>query len=685
MFSLPENTMFIEVEYHYSIPLVLLSIVVIVVGTLTALICNVRIRENSFIGRNIWIFIATSALSISIWTMHFIGMQAIIIPEKVSYNYLLTAFSGVPIFVGLLVSFYVLNNFKKNWKIYYVASNVLAVGLLSMHYIGMDAMHYEMIGHVYNIPWFLASVVVAMIATFCGLYVFANTRLYRLDPKKRFIPAIILGLAFATVHYVGMEAVQYYRITDPTHINHVASNNLLRGALLDTIIVWNTIFIFALFLYVAYSNRYFESRLNYFDSLTNLPNLRMFHLQMDAQLKAHAVAILQLDELEEYKQEYGYLIADQLVQHIATIFKDFTSTMISVYRIEDHRFVFVALDQTASIDLEHNLYTIADLLKQSFVFEKRRISLKGMTAFVTNEQSDSLRKLYFDALSVINYPSLERQFDVTYFNTDYHERNFDEEITEDLHEALKNGAIYMVYQPKVNSDCTKIHSAEALIRWQHHKHGFLAPNVFLPILETNDLMSDLTDWIIEEVCRTLSHWRLHDMMPKQIAINIPGPYLTSDQLMKCLKEMTTKYMISPESIELEITETHYVKTIASAEKAVRNYRSEGFSVALDDFGTGVSSLSYLKKIPITTLKIDKSFIDGVPMSQKDSSIIKSIIQLGNSLNLKVVVEGVETVEQVQFLKDHCNAPQMQGYYFAKPMREEELMDWCKAFDVQMSV
>ena len=138
---------------------------------------------------------------------------------------------------------------------------------------------------------------------------------------------------------------------------------------------------------------------------------------MDAQLKVHAVAILQLDELEEYREEYGYLFADQLVRHMATIFKDFTSTMISVYRVENHRFVFVALDQTASSDLERNLYTIADLLKQSFVLEKRHISLKGMTAFVTNEQSEYLRKLYFDALSVINHPSLERQFDVTYFNT----------------------------------------------------------------------------------------------------------------------------------------------------------------------------------------------------------------------------------------------------------------------------
>ena len=149
--------------------------------------------------------------------------------------------------------------------------------------------------------------------------------------------------------------------------------------------------------------------------------------------------------------------------------------------------------------------------------------------------------------------------------------------------------------------------------------------------------------------------------------------------------MTKKYTISPAAIELEITETHYVRTIASAEKAVRAYRSEGFSVALDDFGTGVSSLSYLKKIPITTLKIDKSFMDGVPISEKDASIIKSIIQLGHSLNLNVVVEGIESEEQVQFLQEQCNAPQMQGFYFAKPMREEELINWCSAFSTPLYV
>ena len=685
MLSFSINTAMVELDYHYSIPLVVLSILVVVVGTLTALISNIRIRENSFVGRNIWILIATTALSTSIWSMHFIGMQAIILPEKASYNYFYTALSCIPVYIGILIAFYILNNVKKDWKIYYLTSNVVGLSVISMHYIGMKAMYFETIHHVYNPYWFVLSIIVALVGSFGAFYVFSNTRLYRLNSKKRFIPAVILGLSFALFHYVGMYSVQYYRVASPMQHEGGLADNLLQGALLDTIIVWNAFLVVLLFLYVTYSNQYFEKRLTYFDTLTKLPNTRLFYRRLEEQQKVYAMAVVQLNGLDEFKQYYGYLFVDELLRHIAAIFKDYSSALISVYRIDNHRFVFMATENKASADLERDLFKISNLLRQSFVFENQHITLKGKCALVLNKHLEDAKNIYYDALSVINHPSIDQQFTVTYFEMDYHERNFDEEIIDNFPKSMKDGSLYVVYQPKIDGSSKQSHSAEALVRWQHPRHGLLSPAVFLPILEANDLMGVLTDWVIEQVCRNLHDWKSFLMMPQQVAINIPGPYLTSIQLMRQLKEMTNRYGISPAAIELEITETHYVKTITSAEKAVRAYRSEGFSVALDDFGTGVSSLSYLKKIPITTLKIDKSFIDGVPISEKDASILKSIIQLGHSLNLTVVVEGIESVEQVQFLQKYCNAPQMQGFYFAQPMREEELIKWCRTFSAPVYV
>lgn len=341
----PINTTMLEIDYHYSIPLVVLSILVVVLGTLTALISNIRIRENSFVGRNIWILIATTALSASIWSMHFIGMEAIILPEKASYNYFYTALSCVPIYIGILIAFYILNNVKKDWKIYYLASNVVGLSIISMHYIGMKTMYFETIHHVYNPYWFALSIVIALIGSFSAFYVFSNTRLYRLNSKNRFIPAVILGLSFALFHYVGMFSIQYYRVASPMQHGSKLADNLLQGALLDTIIVWNTLLVVLLFLYVTYSNQYFEKRLTYFDTLTKLPNTRLFFRRLKEQPKVYAMAVVQLNELDEFKQHYGYLFADQLLRHMATILKDYSSALTSVYRIDNHRFVLMATEK----------------------------------------------------------------------------------------------------------------------------------------------------------------------------------------------------------------------------------------------------------------------------------------------------------------------------------------------------
>lgn len=211
-------------------------------------------------------------------------------------------------------------------------------------------------------------------------------------------------------------------------------------------------------------------------------------------------------------------------------------------------------------------------------------------------------------------------------------------------------------------------SMTELYRIEGNRFAFFKRN-----LEGNDRMLDVTDWIIEQTCLQISRWRKKEISFGQVAINIPGQYVTSSRLLQVLKKTLYKYDFEPNMIELEIKETSFVKNIEEAMRAVSVLRHEGFSVALDDFGTGVSSLSYLKKIPISTLKIGKSFVDVVPLSEKYSSIIQAIIALGNSLNLSIVFEGVEAEEQPKFLASTCDQPIIQGCYFAKPMMPQELI------------
>lgn len=425
-----------------------------------------------------------------------------------------------------------------------------------------------------------------------------------------------------------------------------------------------------------------EVRVSHFDPLTKLPNRRVFQNKIEKKEIVHSIAMWQFQDMELHNQEHGYLFVDRLINHIANILKKYTPPMTDLYRGESNRFTFVTRDRDAAIELHANLGKLSSIFKEDFYFEDKEIGLKGVCAYIQSENGESLKKIYSNAMAILKHPSIDYNFDIVEYNPKFHTRNFTEEILDNFEDALINHDIFIVYQSKIEVNGTKVKSVEALIRWQHPIHGFLSPGIFLPILEANDLMNDLTDWIIEQVCIQLKKWEKTEHFPQQVAINIPGPYLTSTRLLAVLSSLTKKYKVDPSTIELEITETSFVKTITSAEKSVRQYRSEGFSVALDDFGTGVSSLSYLKRIPISTLKIDKSFIDDVPNSEKDNSILKSMIQLARSLNMNIVVEGIETIEQVNYLIKECGSPCMQGFYFAKPMQAKELEEWCALYPVK---
>jgi EAL domain-containing protein (putative c-di-GMP-specific phosphodiesterase class I) len=239
-----------------------------------------------------------------------------------------------------------------------------------------------------------------------------------------------------------------------------------------------------------------------------------------------------------------------------------------------------------------------------------------------------------------------------------------------------------VYQPKINASSQEISGVEALIRWNHPVHGFLSPGLFIPALEKSGKMFDLTDWVIHKVCQQLDQWKKEGHSVCHVSVNIPGTYITSARLLKTLNNCVGKYDISTKDLELEITETSVVSDIENAIRAVGEIRKQGFSVALDDFGTGVSSLSYLKRLPISTLKIDKSFVDGVPESKKESAIITAIVSLCHSLDIETVVEGVENVQQFNYLTSLPKSPTIQGYYFAKPMKHEELITWMKDFHLK---
>ncbi|WP_066059622.1 putative bifunctional diguanylate cyclase/phosphodiesterase [Robertmurraya korlensis] len=673
MFTVPNSAFILESDYTFS--LVFLSIVIACSASYTALSLNERIQHNSFFHRFIWIGLASVAMGFGIWSMHFIGMGALNLPFDMQYDPFLTLLSIFPALTASLLAFYIANRQNQSIIAFIFSGVIMGLGISAMHYMGMAAMEME-VKHAYNLGTFVASILIAMTVSFVALYIFSS--LQRLMNRRviKMITSLIMGLAVSSMHYTGMASVVFYVDADiaiPTNHSHSTHTWVL--------VIAVAIGTFVLLILSSLSgalDRYVDYRMNFFDPLTKLPNRRQFEKAIHQFLHANTIAILHIHDLEKWNIGYGYKFGDRILTEVSQLLLKLKSTSLEIYRVEGNRFAFICKEDTNE-QLKTTLERISSILKVPLQLDDHTVLVNTVSALAVKERNETANQLYANAVAVLHHPSIEYQNQIIEYNPKIHTYNFEQRLLSDIDTAMENNHLYIVYQPKINASSHEILGVEALIRWNHPVHGFLSPGLFIPVLERSGKMFDVTDWVIAKVCQQLDQWNKEGQPVRHIAINIPGTYITSARLLKTLNNCVDKYAILAKNLELEITETSVVSDIENAIRAVGEIRKQGFSVALDDFGTGVSSLSYLKRLPISTLKIDKSFVDGVPECKKESAIITAIVSLCHSLDIETVVEGVENVKQVNYLTSMPKIPTIQGFYFAKPMKQEELITWMKQF------
>ncbi|WP_198508526.1 bifunctional diguanylate cyclase/phosphodiesterase [Bacillus xiapuensis] len=676
MFSTPSAASFKILQGDYAGSIVLLSIAMACAASYTAIIMNERAQQNSFFHRTVWLILASVSMGIGIWSMHFIGMSALMLPVSMHYDHWLTLISIGPALIASFLAFYFSNRPSLTISSYVMAGIVMGAGISVMHYIGMAAMKMKNVVISYDIRLFIASIVVAVVVSFIALYILAK---HQRKARRRFVRLLvsaILGMAVSCMHYTGMAAVHFYvpkQLPLKNSGHHLSDMAFLIGSTTAAITV-----LFVLFLLSSLLDRYVEHRFSYYDSLTKLPNRREFEKNVNSNAYP-AMAVWHFHDLDLLHHSYSYAFLDDVIQQTSELLASVKPPLAELYRLDGQRFAFAVRDEKAVSELRQAMTRAAFLMNQPLVIDGHVVRLQSLCAFADAEQKVPSAELYGQALAVLSHPGAGFHNEVIAYDPEIHAHTMEREIMEGIDRALAENELYLVYQPKVATDQKEMIGVEALLRWKHPKYGILSPAVFIPVLEKYHRMMDVTDWVIDRVCQQILAWQVENSRSWRVAINIPGHYVSSPRLLEYLLSTTRRYQIDPEFLELEITETSFVKTIDGAIQAVDRFRKEGFEVALDDFGTGVSSLSYLKKIPISTLKIDKSFIDGGFRTEKDASIIQSIILLGKSLNLKVVVEGVETEEQAAFLAKSCHYPIIQGYYFSKPLPADELVEWNKRF------
>jgi len=235
-----------------------------------------------------------------------------------------------------------------------------------------------------------------------------------------------------------------------------------------------------------------------------------------------------------------------------------------------------------------------------------------------------------------------------------------------LSKALEHDEFKLLYQPKLDLHTGRVTGAEALMRWESPDLGLVSPVKFIPVLEETGMVVEVGEWAIHTACRQHVEWIKQGLPPIKIAVNLSARQLREPTFVEIVKSALRKTDLPPSALEIEITESMLMSDAPNILAALKDLHDYGVHISMDDFGTGYSSLSYLKRFPIDTIKIDRSFVSDIDTSPDDAEIIHTIINMGQTLNRKIIAEGVETQEQLDILRQY-NCDEIQGYFFSKPL------------------
>src|SRR5690606_7929917 len=407
------------------------------------------------------------------------------------------------------------------------------------------------------------------------------------------------------------------------------------------------------------------------DELTGLANRallrdRLAHALSDAQRNQRrgALLLLDLDHFKMVNDSHGHPIGDQLLREVAARLSSCLKSTDTLARLGGDEFVVllerIARPEEAALVAERLLAALVNRPFDLFGNEIRVRTSIGITLFPDDDvRLDELMKNVDLALYAAKQSG--RNGYHFYSRAMHNKLRWQHRVAEKLREALDQNAFALQYQPQICVNSQTVVGVEALVRWNAFDEVPLSPSVFVPIAENMGLMPGLGKWIVESACRQAAAWQ-QGHAGFSMSINLSSIQLYQTDLVETLIRIAEENSLNPAQIEFEITETAVMRNMHSAIATMRKLANYGFRISLDDFGTGYSSLSYLKRFPISKIKIDQSFVRGLESDPVDASIVRSVIDLGHSMNMKILAEGVETRGQLERLgNEGCDY--IQGFYY----------------------
>ncbi|MEY3219672.1 MAG: hypothetical protein RIT27_1029 [Pseudomonadota bacterium] len=427
--------------------------------------------------------------------------------------------------------------------------------------------------------------------------------------------------------------------------------------------------------------------LAYFDPLTNLPNRRHWNEFANKHLStAHknhdqtiALLCLDLDRFKTINDTRGHDIGDKLLVQVADRLRKIVTGNNMLARLGGDEFSFL-LFETEKPEAAIVAQRILDILSTPFIFEHHELKIGGSIGISCYPNDGKSLDLLYKYADIAMYHAKQKRIGYAFFEEDQ-AKKLEENVAleQALQQAVKNNQLYLYYQPRVDLIDEKVTSVEALLRWNHEEYGEISPEYFIALAEQSGLIHDIDEWVLRTACQQAKIWREKGLQLR-VAINLSVKILQRDTLFEKVKEILLETKAMGAWLEIEITETAALYDFESACRLLLKLKSLGMHVSIDDFGTGYSSLTYLKHLPIDSLKIDRSLLQEVEQPTSiNNKIVRSLLCLARNLDLSVIAEGVETVEQQIFLKN-SGCQSVQGFYYSKAVDPEKLEELGQTFN-----
>ncbi len=446
------------------------------------------------------------------------------------------------------------------------------------------------------------------------------------------------------------------------------------------------------FTYKTYLDKVQQIRsLAYYDGLTKLPNRILFKEQLNQALAMSeggnqilAVMFLDLDNFKRINDSYGHSVGDSLLRSVASRLKSTLRFQDPELRVEGRgqnviigrfggdEFTLILTGMEGAYEVASVAERILQAFANPFVLDGQEVSAAvsiGISLSPTDgTNADTLLK---NADAAMFHAKDSGRSGYQFYSQSMNELSLVKlSLENDLRKALGRREFRLFYQPKVNGRTKAVTGTEALIRWQHPTRGLLSADEFIPLAEETGLIRPIGEWVLRSVCQQIVAWQRAGLPVVPVAVNLSGLQFRGQDLQQLISQILHETAIEPSLLELEITESIFMQNEAEVEGALRDIRQFGCRILLDDFGTGYSSLSRLKRFTLDALKIDRSFVTDLNSNPEDMALIKAILALARSLEMKVIAEGVETEQQYQFLKS-LGCDEIQGYHFGRPMEANE--------------